>query len=49
MKAAHTVLVKKPKEKRPLGRSMHRWEDNIEINLKEIRLQGVDWIHLVQW
>ena len=30
-------------EKRPPGRSRHRWEDNIKKNLK-IGWEGVDWI-----
>jgi hypothetical protein len=29
-------------------RDLHRREDNIKINLWEIGLQGVDWIHLAQ-
>jgi hypothetical protein len=27
---------------------MHRWEDNIRMDLREIRWEGVDWIHLAQ-
>jgi hypothetical protein len=38
---------------RPLGRSRHKWEDNIKIDLTEIGSEGVDWIQLardrVQW
>jgi hypothetical protein len=34
--------------KRPLGRSMRKLENNIIIDLIEIILKGVDWIHLVQ-
>jgi hypothetical protein len=26
----------KPERKRPLGRPMHRWEDNINMNLQEV-------------
>jgi hypothetical protein len=33
-------LVRKPDEKRPLGRSRSRWEDNIKIDVKRGRL---DW------
>jgi hypothetical protein len=33
---------------RPLGRPRHRWEHNIEIDLKEIGREGVDCIHLSQ-
>jgi hypothetical protein len=27
---------------------MRGWEDNIRMNLKEIRRKGVNWIHLTQ-
>jgi len=29
----YRVLVEKPKEKRPLGRPRHRWEDNVKMDL----------------
>jgi hypothetical protein len=29
----HRMLVRKPEEKRPLGRPRRRWEDNIKIDL----------------
>jgi hypothetical protein len=40
-------LVGKTKGKRPLW-TRHRWEDNIETDLSEIRWDGVDWIHLAE-
>jgi hypothetical protein len=40
--------VGKPEGKRPLGRPRRRWEDNIRIELREIGLGGIDWIHLAQ-
>jgi len=39
-------LVGKPGGKRPLGRPRRRWEDNIKMDLKEIKWAGVDWIDL---
>ena len=33
---AFKILTDKSTGKRPLGRPMRRWEDNIKINLKEI-------------
>jgi hypothetical protein len=36
----YRVLVGKPKDKRPLGRSRHRWEDNIKMDFGEIRSMG---------
>jgi len=38
----HKILVRKRKRKRPLGRSKHRWEDNIRTDLREMVLQSVD-------
>jgi len=29
---------------RPLRRPRHRWEDNVRMDLREIKLEGVDWI-----
>jgi hypothetical protein len=39
--------------KRSLGRPKSRWVDNIKMNLREIRWDGVDWIDMAhdrdQW
>jgi hypothetical protein len=35
------TLVRKPEEKRPVGRSRRRWEDNIKMNFREIDFGGV--------
>jgi hypothetical protein len=43
----YKILVGKPEGKRPLGRLRCRWED-IRIELREIKWDGVDWMHLVQ-
>jgi hypothetical protein len=46
-RGAYRVLVGKPEGKRPLGRPMHRWEDNINMNLREVGWKGgMDWIDL---
>jgi len=46
-------LVGKPEGKRPLGRLRRRWEDNINLDLREIKIDRVNWIRLakdrVQW
>ena len=34
--------------KRQLGRPRRRWEDNIQIDLQEVKWKCVDWIGLVQ-
>jgi hypothetical protein len=36
-RGVYRVLMEKPEENRPLGRSRHSWEDNIKMHL-----QGVD-------
>jgi hypothetical protein len=41
-------LVGKPEGKRPLGRPRCRWVDIIEIDLREIGWDGIDWIDLAQ-
>jgi len=38
--------VRKPKEKRPLGRPTHKREDNIKMYLQEVGCGGMDWIEL---
>jgi hypothetical protein len=43
---AYTILDRKPEVNRPLRRPRHRKEDNIRMDLGEIRWEGVDWIHL---
>jgi hypothetical protein len=32
----YRVLMRKPEEKRPLGRPRRRWEDGISMDLREI-------------
>jgi hypothetical protein len=36
VRGAYNVLVGKPERRRPLGRPRRRWEDNIEMDLREI-------------
>ena len=42
------VLVGNPVENRPLGRPRRRWEDNIEIDLREVFCDAGDWIDVAQ-
>jgi hypothetical protein len=46
MRNAYSILIGKPEGKRPLRKHRSTWEDNIKIDLREIRWEGVDWIHL---
>ena len=45
---SYRVMVEKPEEKRPLGRTRHKWENNIKRNLQGVGCGGVDWIELAQ-
>jgi len=47
-RGVNRVLVRKPKGKKPLGRSRHRWEGNIKIDLQEVGCEDLDWIELLQ-
>ena len=47
-RGVHRVLVGKPEGKRPLGRPRCRWDDNIKLDLQEVRCGGMDWIKLAQ-
>jgi hypothetical protein len=38
----------KPEGKRPLGRPTHRWQDNIELDIRDIGWGGMDWTDLAQ-
>jgi hypothetical protein len=45
----YRVLVGRPIEKRPLGRSRHRWENGIKMNLRETGWgvwSGFIWIRI---
>jgi hypothetical protein len=48
LRNAYKILVRKPEEKRLLGRPKCRREFNIRIYLRKIGSQGIDWIHLAQ-
>jgi hypothetical protein len=45
---AYRILVKKPEGKRPSARTRHKWVDNVEVDLREIGWDGMDWIDLTQ-
>jgi hypothetical protein len=38
----------KSRRNRPLGRRWRRWEDNIKMELRELRIDGANWIRLAQ-
>jgi hypothetical protein len=47
-RGVYRVLVRKPKGKRPLGRTRHRWKDNIKMDLQEMGCGGMKRIAVAQ-
>jgi hypothetical protein len=47
-RGVYRVLVGRPEGKRPLGRPRRRWEDNIKMDVEEIRIEGANCIQLAQ-
>jgi hypothetical protein len=47
-RGVYRVLVGRPENKRPVGRPRRRWEDNIKMDLREIWIDGANWIQLAQ-
>jgi hypothetical protein len=47
-RGVYSVLVGRPKCKRPLGRPRRRWEDNIKMHLWELGIDVGNWIQLAQ-
>jgi hypothetical protein len=47
-RGAYRILVGRPEGRRPLGRPRHRWEDNIKMDLKEVRWEGTNCIDMAQ-
>jgi hypothetical protein len=45
---ANRILVGHPEGKRPLEKPRRRRVDNIEMDLREIGWDGMDWIYLAQ-
>jgi hypothetical protein len=47
-RGVYRVLVGRPEGKRPLGRPRCRWGNNIKMPLREIWINGANWIQVVQ-
>jgi hypothetical protein len=47
-RSVYRILVGRPERKGLLGRPLHRWEDNIKMDLREIEINGANWIRLAQ-
>jgi hypothetical protein len=38
---AYKIFIGKPEGNKPFGKSMYRWEDNINLDLKRVEREGV--------
>jgi hypothetical protein len=47
-RGVYRVLVGRPEVKRPLERHRSGWEDNITLDLREVGIDGSNWIQLAQ-
>jgi len=47
-RVVYRFLVGRPEGKRPVARSRRRWEDNINVDLRERGIDGTNWIQLAQ-
>jgi hypothetical protein len=47
-RGVYRVLVGRPEGKKTPGRPRRRWEDNIKMDLREIGIDGANWIQLAQ-
>jgi hypothetical protein len=47
-RGVYRVLVGRPEGKRPLGRPRRSCEDSIKMDLREIGIDGANWIQLAQ-
>ena len=48
-RSVYRVLVGKPEGKRPRGRPRRRWEDNIKMDLQEVKWgvwDGLSWFRI---
>jgi hypothetical protein len=47
-RGVYRVWIGRPEGKRPLRRPRLKWEDNIKMDLREIGIDGANWIRLAQ-
>jgi hypothetical protein len=47
-RGVYRVLVGRPVGKKPLRRPRRRWDYNIKLDLREICIDGANWIQLAQ-
>jgi hypothetical protein len=47
-RGVYRILNGRPKGGRPLGRPRSMWENNIKLDLREVGIDGANWIQLAQ-
>ena len=47
-RSAFKILTGTPAGKRPIGRPMCRWEDNIRMDIKEVGISTRNWVDSAQ-
>jgi hypothetical protein len=47
-RGVYRVVVGRSEGKTPVGRPRRRWENNIKMDLREIGIDGANWIQLAQ-
>jgi hypothetical protein len=47
-RGVYRSLVERPEDKKLLGRTKRRWDDNKKVDLREIMIDGANWIQLDQ-
>jgi hypothetical protein len=47
-RGAYRILVGRPKETIPLAWPRHRLEDNIKMDVQEVRWGGMDWFDVAE-
>jgi hypothetical protein len=48
MRNTYKISIRKPEGERPRGRHRRSWENEIRMDLEEIRWGIMDWVHIVQ-
>ena len=47
-RGVYKILVGKPEGKRQLGRPRRKWDDNIKMDIQDVRCEGMDWVDVAQ-
>jgi hypothetical protein len=48
MRNSYKILTGKPEEMGPLRKYRYSWEDNIKIDFKDMKFEGMGLVHLAQ-